>query len=320
MLVRRIRRTIEKNRNEALGLLLRRYPSFIWSDREDESSGIPAFVFHEVTTESLEMLFQFLSMNGYTTLTGDEYFDYQTQDATGKPHAVLLTFDDGHKSLYTVVFPALKRFGFKAVAYVVPGMIPESTASVQPRSREQSLCNWDEIREMHDSGVVDIQSHSLYHHSIPISCRVVDFVRPAQTLSFLDSDLAPVMEEGGVLKNDGNLPHGMPLHSWGARYGGVPAVLESHSVLRACSQYVGLQGGAAFFRQRKWRSRLFFVLEEARRENPPPTGKRGRTAKCNPGGSFGVKAGTSTTATGKGCSPLLLPMVSRFAARCGLIG
>ncbi len=269
MFAMRIRRTVEKHRNEVMGLMLRKYPSFIWSDRGDESSGIPTFVFHAVTAESLESLFHFLFNNGYTTLTGDDYLARQSELRSDWQRTVLLTFDDGHKSLYTVAYPALKRFGFKAMAYVVPGMIPEGSAFVQAGSPESALCNWDEIREMHESGVVDIQSHSMHHHSISISSRVVDFARPAQTFSFLDSDLAPMMEAASLLKKPDDLPYGTPIHEWGARYGAAPAWHENPTVRRACIHYVASQGGAVFFRQRDWHSRLLSVLAKARQSNPP---------------------------------------------------
>ena len=117
---KRVQRTVEKNQKELLGLVLRRYPAFILRDSVDEAAGVPAFAFHDVTSAALEPMLCFLSNNGYATLTADEYVERQIRPDRRRQREVLLTFDDGLNSLYTVVYPALKRFGLKAVAYIVP--------------------------------------------------------------------------------------------------------------------------------------------------------------------------------------------------------
>ena len=149
MIVRRVLRTYEKNRNEVLGLALRRYPSFVWS--KDAPRSIPVFQFHDVTALMLEPLLEYLYRNGYATLTADEYFERVTGAITGGNREVLLKFDDGEFSLYEVAYPMLRRFGQRAVAYIVPGRVPEPDVA---SNKEQAdlLCNWKQLREMHECG------------------------------------------------------------------------------------------------------------------------------------------------------------------------
>jgi hypothetical protein len=258
---KRIQRMIEKNRNEALGILLRRYPAFVLCKHPQEPVGVPAFVFHDVVAESLEPMLQFLVDNRYVALTADEYLTRRTGDSSCRQRKVLLTFDDGHKSLYTVAYPLLNHFGLKAVAYIVPGMTPED-ANAGGAGR---LCTWQEIQEMHESDVLDIQSHSMYHHSIPISDQVIDFTRPYMDLSFLTSDLAPLISEAGGVKRSDQLGYGTPIHAWGSRFDQRPAFQEEPSVVRACIEYVHRHGGVEYFRTKNWRSRLKAVEVEARR-------------------------------------------------------
>ena len=53
--------------------------------------------------------------------------------------------------------------------------------------------NWDELREMGASGVVDVQSHTFYHHQVWVDSVVIDFMKPGQWLPFVrrDDELAP---------------------------------------------------------------------------------------------------------------------------------
>jgi hypothetical protein len=176
---------------------------------------------------------------------------------------VLLTFDDGHRSLYTVAYPAFKRHRLKAVAYIVPGMTPESDDEQRSNRVERSLCSWKEIEEMHKSGTIDVQSHSMYHHSIPISDRLIDFVRPNIKPSFLDSDFAPFVQPDDDNQSR-EAAYGNPVYEWGARFSAAPAFRENPLVSIACIRYVESNGGAEYFRLPDWRPRLKRIWAEAR--------------------------------------------------------
>lgn len=84
--------------------------------------------------------------------------------------AVLITFDDGYHSVYEYGFPILKMFHIPAVMAVV-GNWEEEKVNVNfdgksiPRSK---LLSWDELREMSQSGLVEVGSHSFdLHRGIP---------------------------------------------------------------------------------------------------------------------------------------------------------
>jgi Polysaccharide deacetylase len=263
---KRIQRAFEKNRSDLFGIAFRQYPGFVLSDHEQEVEDIPTFVFHDVTAEVLEPMLEFLAENKYLTLTADEYVERKVRGQRDGEHEVLLTFDDGYKSVYAVVYPALKRYGLKAVAYIVPGMTPEHGGEDSREFLQRSLCNWQEVREMHESEVLDIQSHSMYHHSIAISDRLMDFVRPGLKCSFLEADLAPVTHQ--ERSNNALKPGlGTPVYEWGARYSTSPAFQENPSVAAACCQYVQDHGGPGFFETPNWRGRLKSVWAAAREKN-----------------------------------------------------
>lgn len=83
--------------------------------------------------------------------------------------AVLITFDDGYQSVYEHAWPILKLFRIPAVIAVVGSWLEEKgtvdfDGKAIPRSE---LLSWDELREMQESGLVEVGSHSFdLHHGI----------------------------------------------------------------------------------------------------------------------------------------------------------
>jgi peptidoglycan/xylan/chitin deacetylase (PgdA/CDA1 family) len=75
---------------------------------------------------------------------------------------VLLTFDDGYKSMLTVALPRLRDMDYPAVLFVSTAFIGganEFDDGVEPR---EAICDWDDLRVLGDSRV-SIQSHGVSH-------------------------------------------------------------------------------------------------------------------------------------------------------------
>jgi peptidoglycan/xylan/chitin deacetylase (PgdA/CDA1 family) len=75
---------------------------------------------------------------------------------------VLLTFDDGYRSMRHVALPLLRTFGFPAVLFVPTGfigLVNSFDAGIEP---EEPICDWDDLLELqrHD---VSVQSHGVSH-------------------------------------------------------------------------------------------------------------------------------------------------------------
>ena len=104
------------------------------------------------TTQRLREDLQWLKDHGYTTVLPSEL-------ASGTPlpeKAVLITFDDGYANNYTQAFPVLQEFHAKAVI----SMIVRRTVDGKP-----DFLTWDMCKEMADSGLVEIGSHTYDSHA-----------------------------------------------------------------------------------------------------------------------------------------------------------
>lgn len=121
---------------------------------------VPILMYHGVSEEGwgsvelfvrpseLEEQLQFLTENGYTPIW---FEDLARVDEIKKP--VLLTFDDGYADNYVNLFPLLQKYDVKATIFVIAGTVdwnPNNLTSEQ-------------IKEMSDSGLVSIQSHTQTH-------------------------------------------------------------------------------------------------------------------------------------------------------------
>jgi peptidoglycan/xylan/chitin deacetylase (PgdA/CDA1 family) len=108
-----------------------------------------------VTPEDFDKQLGFLSSEGYQTISLNDLYDSLENKTPLPKKSVILTFDDGYKDFYTNVFPLLKKYNFRAVNFFITGYTSNSL-----------YMNWDELREIHESGLVDIESHTLSHFDL----------------------------------------------------------------------------------------------------------------------------------------------------------
>lgn len=87
---------------------------------------------------------------------------------------VVLTFDDGYKDNLTVALPVLKKYGAKATIFVNPAYASQET----DKNSDWGFMTWDEIKLANESGVFDIQAHTMTHEFIFTSDKVIDYYTP----------------------------------------------------------------------------------------------------------------------------------------------
>jgi biofilm PGA synthesis lipoprotein PgaB len=121
-----------------------------------------------VSGNVLAQFFDWMKATGWTAVTLDDLAAAQSGARPLPAKAIVLTFDDGYRSLYTRVFPLLKAYRYPAVAAVVgkwmeggPGTKVQYGDELVPRSK---FISWAEAREMQASGLVEFASHSYDMH------------------------------------------------------------------------------------------------------------------------------------------------------------
>ncbi|MDI6600157.1 MAG: S-layer homology domain-containing protein, partial [Thermoanaerobacteraceae bacterium] len=73
----------------------------------------------------------------------------------------MITFDDGYEGNYKYAYPVLKELGMKAVINVV---VSETKGEPNYHYWDPTHLTWEEMKEMSDSGVIDIESHTYDLH------------------------------------------------------------------------------------------------------------------------------------------------------------
>lgn len=127
-------------------ILLYHYVEYV-KDRGDKiriSLNIEPFIF--------DQQIKTLKDAGYTFITPREIPKYFSGLKKIPVKPVILSFDDGYKDFYTDVFPVLKKYNVRAVAYIVPGFL----------DKPNNLATW-QLKEIAKSGLVEIGAHTMYH-------------------------------------------------------------------------------------------------------------------------------------------------------------
>jgi peptidoglycan/xylan/chitin deacetylase (PgdA/CDA1 family) len=76
--------------------------------------------------------------------------------------SVLLTFDDGYRTMMTVTLPILLTFGYPAVIFVPTAFIGIHNLFDKDVEPLEEICSWNDLLMLENNGV-SIQSHGVSH-------------------------------------------------------------------------------------------------------------------------------------------------------------
>ena len=111
-----------------------------------------------VFKDKFEAQLKFLKENGYETLTFHDLLQHNIKDWNKK---IILTFDDGYEDNYTILFPLLKKYGFKAVIFLVTQKKDNSWGILEGEPVFRMM-NEKQIREMSEYGI-EFGGHTKNH-------------------------------------------------------------------------------------------------------------------------------------------------------------
>ena len=139
-----------KNANVKIPILL--YHDFVTTVPDSDPDN-----FNYINTpQSYEENIKVLLENGYTFISFQELDDANNGKISLPEKPILVTFDDGYASNYEYIFPILKKYNVKVSIFVVTDKIGKEVDG-------KKYLSWEQCREMQDSGLVEIFSHSKRH-------------------------------------------------------------------------------------------------------------------------------------------------------------
>lgn len=109
-----------------------------------------------VTPETFEKQIRFLKVNDYNVISLEEFAKFLKEKKGLPKNTVVLTFDDGHLDNYENAYPILKKYKLPATMFVI----------VDDLSKPNFVTE-EQIREMSDSGLITIASHTLTEPHLP---------------------------------------------------------------------------------------------------------------------------------------------------------
>lgn len=138
---------------------------------------IPILVYHDLAYNRYDTLavdpvrFQeqmtLLKEQGYTTITERDLLLYLQGEKNLPTKPILIHFDDGYENTYHHAYPVLKELGMKATYYLVGATVKAKTADHEPYPTPH--LSWEQIQEMHESGVISFESHTFDLHGNGVS-------------------------------------------------------------------------------------------------------------------------------------------------------
>lgn len=113
-----------------------------------------------ITLERFRQDMQYLSQQGYTALTPADLINIRAGTVKMPLKPVMITFDDGYESNYTLAFPVLKQYGVRATISLITSDIRDGNGNGL-----DWFMTWDQAREMYASGIITFGSHTHNLHN-----------------------------------------------------------------------------------------------------------------------------------------------------------
>jgi len=117
--------------------------------------------FFTVTPNNFEWQMGYLRKNGFNVVSLAELVEHIKSNKKIPVKTVVLTFDDGYEDNFLDVFPILKKYNLPATIFLMTGFIGRKDYT--KREIKLPMLDWTQIKEMHDSGLVYFEPHTVGH-------------------------------------------------------------------------------------------------------------------------------------------------------------
>lgn len=111
------------------------------------------------SVDNFEKQMKYIYKNNYKTLSMEEFYCWKKRKCELPKKSVLITFDDGYKSIYEHVYPILKKYNLKGTSFIIGDTITEKAVS------NGNYLSWEEIEEIQkDYSDLEFHSHTYGLH------------------------------------------------------------------------------------------------------------------------------------------------------------
>lgn len=110
-----------------------------------------------VTPAAFEQQMEYLAKNGYRVITLSQLAAFLSGREPLPKKSVVVTIDDGYRSIYEIAFPILRKYQFPATIFLYSDFVGLPDA-----------LTWTQMQEMMRSGLVEIQPHSKSHANLTL--------------------------------------------------------------------------------------------------------------------------------------------------------
>jgi peptidoglycan/xylan/chitin deacetylase (PgdA/CDA1 family) len=128
---------------------------------------VPVLVYHQfaekstnrmtVSREAFEAQMRLLRDKGYRVIPLEQLVAFTEYRAQIPEKSVVITIDDGWRTMYDIAFPILRKYGYPATLFVYTQLISGGAKTL----------SWEQVREMAAQGL-DVQCHTVTHRNLAL--------------------------------------------------------------------------------------------------------------------------------------------------------
>ena len=126
-------------------------PIFVYHNLVEDESQIE-YEYMETTVDTFEKQITGLMKLGYVPISYQDLVKYKNGEIAIPKWSCLITFDDGYENVYKYAFEIAKKYNIPMVSFAIDDQVGYDTCFT-----------WEQAKEMHDSGLIEIYSHGFTH-------------------------------------------------------------------------------------------------------------------------------------------------------------
>ncbi len=133
---------------------------------KDGYQTVPILCYHRFSNNCISRLcmpqdifawqMKYLKENHYRVISMEMLIEYLEYKKALPQRSIVITIDDGYKSVYDIAFPVLKQYGFTASLFIYTDFVAGGSAMT-----------WEQIREIKNAGF-EVGSHTVSHADLAL--------------------------------------------------------------------------------------------------------------------------------------------------------